>query len=191
MAFVVVYDACVLYPAHLRNLLIRIAQTGTVRARWTEAILDECFRSIVRDQPGLDATALDRTRSRMNSAVRDCLVAGYEHLYRGLDLPDADDRHVLAAAIRGHAQAVVTFNLRDFPDHVLARYDMEAKHPDEFVLDSLDLAPGAVVQCVTELVAPFRNPPVTVPEFLDMLQRAGLVQSVARLREELGIDLPS
>ncbi len=99
------------------------------------------------DRPDLRSEALERTRELMNRAVPDCLVAGYEHLIEGLDLPDPDDRHVLAAAIRAHAQAVVTFNLKDFPDHVLARYDMEPKHPDEFVLDSIDLAPGAIVQC--------------------------------------------
>lgn len=186
MAFVVLYDACVLYPAQVRDLLLRIATTGVARARWTDAILDECFRSILADRPDLDVEKLARTRALMVRAVADCLVTGYEHLIEGLDLPDPGDRHVLAAAIRAHAQAIVTFNLRDFPDHVLACYDMEAKHPDEFVLDALDLAPGAVVQCVTAQAAALRNPPVTVAEVLDILRRAGLVQSVARLRELLG-----
>ena len=122
----------------------------------------------------------------MNEAVPDCLVTGYDHLIDGLDLPDADDRHVLAAAIRTNAQAVVTFNLKDFPDHVLARYDMEAKHPDEFVLDSIDLAPAAVIKCVTDQGSALRQPPVTVPDLLDTLRRNGLIRSVARLRELFG-----
>lgn len=186
MAFVVLYDACVLYPAQVRDFLLRIATTGVVRARWTDAILDECFRSILADRPDLDVEKLARTRALMIRAVPDCLVIGYEHLIEGLDLPDPGDRHVLAAAIRAHAQAIVTFNLRDFPDHVLARYDMGAKHPDEFVLDALDLAPGAVVQCLTAQAAALRNPPMAVAELLNILRRAGLVQSVARLRELLG-----
>ena len=70
---------------------------------------------------------------------------------------------MLVGAIRAHAQAIVTFNLKDFPDHVLARYDMEPKHPDELVLDSIDLAPGAVVQCVTAQAAALRLPPVLLP----------------------------
>jgi hypothetical protein len=82
---------------------------------------------------------------------------------QGLDLPDADDRHVLAAGIRANAQALVTFNLKDFPEHVLARYDMETKHPDEFVLDSIAIAPGAVVKCITDQAAALRNPPMLVP----------------------------
>ncbi|MGI8548347.1 MAG: PIN domain-containing protein [Gemmatimonadaceae bacterium] len=185
MAFVVIYDACVLYPAPVRDLLLRIANTGIVRARWSERILDECFRSIVVQRPDLAPQALERTRRLMREAVPDCMVTGFEHLEDGLELPDPDDRHVLAAAIRANAQTIVTFNLRDFPDHVLERYDIESKHPDEFVLDSLDLAPGAVVQCVTDQVSALRNPPMTMPEVLDTLRRLGLVQSVARLRELL------
>jgi predicted nucleic acid-binding protein len=157
MAFIVVYDACVLYLAPLRDLLLRIANTGVVRARWSMQILDECFRSIRQQRPDLPAGALDRTRALMVEAVPDCLVTGYEHLVESLDLPDPDDRHVLAAAIRANAQAIITFNLKDFPDHVLARYDMEPKHPDEFVLDSIDLAPGAVAKCVTDQAAALQS----------------------------------
>ena len=100
MAFVVVYDACVLYPAPLRDLLLRVAHAGLVRARWTDAILDECFRNVLLGRPELDERALQRTRALMNAAIADCLVTDYEPLIPGLDLPDANDRHVLAAAIR-------------------------------------------------------------------------------------------
>jgi predicted nucleic acid-binding protein len=186
MAFVVLYDACVLYPAPIRDLLIRVANTGVVRARWSERILDECFRNIAAQRVELQASALDRTRRLMCDAVPDCLVTGFEHLEEGLDLPDPDDRHVLAAAIRANAQAIVTFNLRDFPDHVLERYDIESKHPDEFILDSIDLAPGAVVKCISDQSAALRHPPILVPELLGTLRRSGLVRSVARLRELFG-----
>lgn len=183
MAFVVVYDACVLYPAPIRDLLVRIANTGIVRARWSERILDECFASILERRQDLSAAALARTRELMCDAVPDCLVTGFEHLEAGLHLPDPKDAHVLAAAIRAGAQAIVTFNLRDFPDHVLARYDMEAKHPDEFVLDSIDLAPGAIARRVTEQAAACRSPALTVEQVLDTLRGAGLAQSVARFHE--------
>lgn len=115
MAFVVIYDACVLYPAPLRDLLIRIANAGIVRARWTDRILDECFDSIRDKRPDLPPDALDRTRRLMKEAVPDCVVGGYEPLITGLILPDPDDRHVLAAAVRADAQVIVTFNLKDFP----------------------------------------------------------------------------
>ncbi len=186
MAFVVLFDACVLYPAPVRDLLLRIANAGIVRARWSDRILDECFKSIRRQRPELDPTSLERTRRLMCEAVPDCLVAGYEHLEKGLELPDPDDHHVLAAAIRANAQAIVTFNIRHFPDHVLARYDIETKHPDEFILDSIDIAPGAVIQCLTDQAAALRNPPISVVELLGTLRQAELVRSVARFRELLG-----
>lgn len=129
MAFVVIYDACVLYPAPLRDLLIRLANAGIVRARWSETILDECFRNIQEQRPDLKPEALQRTRGLMKDAVADCMVTGFESLIQGLSLPDLDDRHVLAAAIRVGAQTIVTFNLRDFPEETLARYEVEAQHP--------------------------------------------------------------
>ena len=148
MAFIVIYDACVLYPAPLRDLLMRVAHAGLVRARWTDAILDECFRNVAEARPGIKPEALARTRKLMIAAVADCLVTDYESLIAGLELPDPDDRHVLAAAIRGAAQVIVTANLRDFPAERLRPYHVEAQHPDDFVLGLIDLAPGAVASIV-------------------------------------------
>jgi len=93
MTFVVIYDANVLYPSTLRDVLIRLAQTGLVQARWTETILDETFRSLHANRPDLDETRLQRTRTLMNLAVRDAVVTGYEPLIGSLHLPDLDDRH--------------------------------------------------------------------------------------------------
>ncbi len=80
----------------------------------------------------------------MNDAVRDCLVTGYEDLIASLSLPDPDDRHVLAAAIRADADVIVTYNLKDFPAETLAPFDIEAQHPDDFLVSLLDQAPGVV-----------------------------------------------
>ena len=129
-SFTVIYDACVLYPAPLRDLLIRIARSGIVRARWSDQILDEMVTAILRNRPDLKAGDLDRTRRLMTSAVEDSIVARYEPLIPAIDLPDPKDCHVVAAAIRASAQAIVTFNLRDFPDHDLERWNIEAKHPE-------------------------------------------------------------
>lgn len=190
MAFVVLYDACVLYPAPLRDLLVRLANTGIVRARWSKPILDECFRSILENRPDLKPDSLERTRELMTHAVPDCVVAGFDALVGGLDLPDPDDRHVLAAAIRAGAQSIVTFNLKDFPDEKLAPYNVEAKHPDEFVLDALDLAPALVATVVSDQATALRSPPRTVGELLDTLRAQGLVRSVAKLRELFGLADP-
>jgi predicted nucleic acid-binding protein len=115
MTFTVVYDANVLYPNTLRDLLIRIAQSGTVQAKWTNAILDEMTAALRRNRPDIPAEKIQRLRELMNKAVRDCLVSGYEPLVEGLKLPDPDDRNVLAAAIKAGAQVIVTRNLKDFP----------------------------------------------------------------------------
>lgn len=183
MAFTVIYDACVLYPAALRDLLIRLATTGLFRAKWTDAILDECFRNILEKRKDLDAEKLARTRELMNRAVRDCLVERYDDLIEGLELPDPDDRHVLAAAVRCGAQVIVTWNLKDFPADKLSPYDIEAQDPDEFVLNVIDLKPAAVIQAVERQAASLRNPRLTTGQVLDVLERDGLSQSVARLRD--------
>ena len=186
MAFIVVYDACVLYPAPLRDLLLRVARTGLVRARWSEAILEECFRNIRESRPELSVDALERTRDLMNRSVAECIVVGYEGLIDGLTLPDSNDRHVLAAAIRAGAQMIATFNLKDFPEDTLAAYGVEAKHPDEFIIEQIGLAPGAVVKVIIEQSQSLKNPPRSVTELLDTLRDCGLVQAVANLRELLG-----
>jgi predicted nucleic acid-binding protein len=181
--FTVLYDACVLYPAPLRDLLMHLALTDTFRARWTDRIHDEWIRSVMGKRPDLKKEQLDRTRSLMNAHVRDCLVTGFESLMAGLELPDADDRHVLAAAIRAGADVIVTFNLDDFPDECLAPYGIEAQHPDDFITHLLDLAPSAVCVAAKRHRESLRKPPKTVAEYLDSLASQQLPQTVARLRE--------
>jgi predicted nucleic acid-binding protein len=139
MTVTVVYDASVLCPNTLRDLLIRIAQAGMVRAKWSEQILDEMLNALARERPDIPTEKLAVLRERMNGALRDCLVSGYEPIIDGLQLPDKEDRHVLAAAIRCHAQIIVTANLRDFPPAALASWKVEAIAPDEFILDLIDL----------------------------------------------------
>jgi len=189
MTVSVVYDACVLYPAPLRDLLVRLAAAGIVRAQWTDTILDECFENILKDREHLSKDRLTRTRELMRKAVPDCMITGYDTLIPSLTLPDPDDRHVLAAAIRAGAQAIVTFNLRDFPAATLSGFGIEAKHPDEFVSELLDLSPGLVCSVIREQQADLKNPPRSLEELLETLTAQGLPQSVARLRELLGTEL--
>jgi hypothetical protein len=188
MPLIAVYDACVLHSAPVRDLLLRLAVAGVVRARWTERILDECFASIHRVRPDLPPARLARTRDLINRAVPDCLIGGYERLVKGLSLPDPDDRHVLAAGIRARAQVIVTFNLADFPESELARFGIVARHPDEFVLGLLDLDPDAVCAAVREQAAALKNPPQSIAQLLDTLHACGLPQSATRLREVLDPD---
>lgn len=184
--FTVVYDASVLYPAPLRDLLIRLGRTGLFRARWTNAILDEVFRSILKDRPDLEPENLARTRQLMCDAVRDCLVTGFEPLIQALELPDADDRHVLAAAVRCGAQVIVTRNVKDFPKKALAPLAIEAQVPDEFVLNLIDLSPEVVLETITAQAAGLKKRVTTVEELLGTLAKNGLERSAAELRERRG-----
>lgn len=180
--FTVIYDACVLYPAPLRDLLMWLALRDVFRARWTDQIHEEWIRSVLRDRPEL-SDHLARTRQLMNSNVRDCLVSGYEPLIPALTLPDPDDRHVVAAAIHCGASLIVTFNLKDFPEEALRPHGLEAAHPDDFVFDLFDLYPAAVVQAAASHRQTLKNPAMSVEVYLDCLLKQRLTQTVDKLRQ--------
>lgn len=176
------YDANVLYPAELRNFLMHLALTGLFRAKWSNAVHEEWITNLLKNRPDITRQKLERTRYLMDKAAIDALVEGYEHLIPTLSLPDENDRHVLAAAIEGEAQVIVTMNLKDFPDEVLQRYEMEAQRPDEFILHLIDLAPDAVMDAAETHRQSLKNPPKSIEEFLASLEAQGLPQSVAALR---------
>lgn len=148
--FVVIYDANVLYPSTLRDLLIRIAMSGLVQAKWTDQILEEVFGALRRDRPDLDEAKLYRTKELIGTAVRDWRVTNYEPLIDALQLPDPNDRHVLAAAIRAGAQVIVTSNLKHFPAKDLSGFDIDPKSPDDFVREQIDLNRDAVYTAVQQ-----------------------------------------
>jgi len=118
-----------------------------------------------------------------NAHVRDSLVTGFEHLIPSVELPDADDRHVLAAAIHGGARLIVTFNLKDFPPDRLKRYNLAAQHPDDFIFDLLNLDAARVCEAASNHRRSLRNPPKTVDEYLDTLLRQGLTLTVGQLQK--------
>ncbi len=167
--FTVLYDANVLYPAPLRDLLIRLATKGIFRAKWTEQIHDEWIRNVVKNRKDLSRESLERTAALMDSAVPDSLVLGYEPLIHGLELPDEDDRHVLASAIKGQAEVIVTFNQKDFPKDYLEQFDIWTQHPDEFIGHVIDLHPDVIILAAKEQRLNLNNPKVSINEFIDTL----------------------
>jgi hypothetical protein len=178
-----VYDANILYSAPLRDLFIRLALAGLVRARWTDAIHEEWMRNVVLNQPTVTREKAEKVRDLMNLNLRDCLVAGYENLIDTLILPDPDDRHVLAAAIHAGAEAIITFNLEDFPANTLATHGIAAMHPDEFVVALFDATPGTVCDAVKRQRESLKNPPKTAEVLLAKVENQGLFQTVARLKQ--------
>ena len=180
--FTAFYDANVLYPAQLRNLLMHLALIGLFRAKWSTDVHEEWISSLLKKRTDLTRDKLERTRRLMDLHAVDALVTGYEDLIPSLQLPDPDDRHVLAAAIRCRADVIVTLNLRDFPPETTGAFGIEAQHPDEFILHLLDLAPVAVVDAAESHRQSLKNPPKTLSEYLETLERQGLTKTVSLLR---------
>lgn len=185
--YTAVLDACVLYPAPLRDLLLSLAQTGMYHARWSHQIQDEWVRNLLIKRPDLKKEDLARTCKAMNASVLDCLIENYETVASTLELPDPDDRHVLGAAIIGHADAIVTFNLRDFPAEILSVYNIEVQHPDDFIANQLDLRQLEALAAIKAMRARLRNPPKTASELITTLERnqLPLTASILRMAEDL------
>jgi len=185
VAYTVVVDANVLYDAAARDLLMRFALRGLLRVRWTEDILDESFHALRSNRPDLHEDRLVRMRKPMCDAVPDCIITGHEPLVETIQLPDLGDRHVVAAAVKSDAQAIVTFNTKDFPTESIARYHIEVIHPDDFFVNQIDLDPIVAVHVIHELAQDLKAPPKTPAEIVDGLEARGLAATASRLRELL------
>ncbi|WP_374406994.1 putative toxin-antitoxin system toxin component, PIN family [Pelagerythrobacter sp.] len=179
--YTVVYDACVLYPAPVRDLLLEMAAASLFRAKWSNEIHDEWMRNLLAKRSDLLTQKLEKTRELMDAAVLDCLVEGHMDLVGSLELPDPDDRHVLAAAIHCGADAIVTFNLRDFPPDIASKYQIEVLHPDDFVRFQFDFDNARVIVAAERVRARLKNPEISAEEYLDILARQGLTKTAAVL----------
>lgn len=181
-AVVALLDANVLFPAALRDLLLQLAFAGLYRARWTVEIEDEWTRNLVAVRPGL-AVRIARTRELMRRAIPDALVTGHEALIPDLTLPDANDRHVLAAAIAAPVDVIVTFNLRDFPVSALRPHGLVARHPDVFLRSLIAAMPSLVLMGVRECLLRLTHPAVSPPDYVAVMRRLKLTRT-ARFLEE-------
>ncbi len=185
--FTVIYDACVLYPQVLRDILLQLSMTEMFRARWTDRIQREWADAIKRSRPELDPERIDRTCNIIRRVFPECYITGHELLIDSLTLPDPNDRHVLAAAIHAHAQVIVTTNLRHFPEDALKPYAMTAQHPDEFIHHLFGIDPTATADAVRLVRQRLKKPAYEPAAFLDLLAQTGLPRSAAALREQQGM----
>lgn len=167
-------DANVLFPAATRSVLLELARKKVFRLLWSERVHEEWMRNLAARYPSIPIEKITRMRALMESYVDDATVTGYEALMPSLSLPDADDHHVLAAAIHGGASIIVTSNVRDFPDTALGSHDIAAMTPDAFAVHLLGLDREGVLEALTADRADMRNPPLTVEAYLDALARGGL-----------------
>lgn len=184
MTYTALLDANVLYPAVTRDLLMRLAVTDIYKARWSADIHREWIENLLENEPHRERGRLERTRDLMDQNVRDALVSGYEELIPAIaGLPDPGDRHVLAAAIAGRCDVIVTFNLRDFPEAIVSSYGIEVIHPDEFLSSHLSLAPGLFCACVKRIRAQLKTRPFSVEDYLASLVACGLVATAQELEQ--------
>ena len=169
-----------MHPSIVRGAILWFAASRLFRPLWSEAILAEWEESLRRRFPDLAADHFQRQRAYMDS-FGEALVEDYEPLMPALALPDPKDIHVLAAAIHGRADAIVTHNLKDFPVEVAARHGIEVKHPD-FIVNVIDLDTAKGLPAIGSQRRQFRNPAVTAEDYLDRFRKSGLVQASHRLQ---------
>src|SRR5262245_53956352 len=183
---IAVYDACVLYSDFLRSFLVYLGihggRQGALRVKWTGRIHREWIRAVLRQRSDLPREKLLRTRRLMDEHVRGCRVRGYQRWERRLTLPDPDDRHVLAAALACVADLIVTFNISDFPAHILSPFGVAAVLPDAFVVPLMDS--GIVVSAAAEHRASMSRPAMSKAEYLEALRRNRLPGTAAALTTE-------
>ncbi|WP_214107829.1 PIN domain-containing protein [Acrocarpospora catenulata] len=185
MPFSAVLDACVLYPNALRDTLLRVAEAGVYQPLWSERILAEVRGALIRN--GLPELSVDRTLSFVRAAFPEAMVEGWEPLEDSMG-NHVKDRHVLAAAVRGHADVIVTSNLRDFPSAACEPWDIDVQHPDTFLLYELELAPAVILDVLREQASSTGKPPhssMTLEDVLASLENCGAPVFVAEVRSWL------
>lgn len=177
-------DACVLYPMAMADALMSLATAGLFAAKWTTRIEAEWIRSLEDNRPDLQGR-LDYRREQMREAVPDWEVdeQAWTICARGLELPDPDDVHVLAAALAGHADCIVTANLKDFPAEVVAQLGIEVIHPDQFIVAQWDLDQLVAVAAFKRMRARWKKPQASAEDFATAMERGGLPATAQRLRE--------
>jgi predicted nucleic acid-binding protein len=178
---VVVYDACVLYPFHLRNLLVQLAVDGLIEARWTDTIHDEWIRNLA-EAGVVSRQRLHTTCHLMKAVLPTADVQDYNRHEVGLALPDPDDRHVLAAAIEARATIILTWNIKHFPESETVKHNVVARDPDSFLTALYHADAESVATAVDAARANLRVSQPTEQEYLQTLESQGLKSFVFQIR---------
>jgi hypothetical protein len=179
---IVLGDANIFSAIVTTDLIISLGVAEPFRPRWTNQIHDEWMRNLLANRPDLDPVKIERRRKQMDESIDDCLVEGYEYLIPELNLPDDDDRHVLAAAIHVQAQVILTYNHRHFPQRVLAPYGITAQYPDNILAALAERFYQEVCDTLEGMRARKTRPPLSQAEILRKLENQKLPKFVAALR---------
>jgi PIN domain len=176
-------DACVLYPLAMTDALLSLATVGFFAAKWTAKIEIEWISALEANRPDL-LGKLGVRRDSMREAVPDWEVpeSAWLPLTQGIELPDPNDAHVLAAAIAGHADCIVTSNIKDFPASILMQYGIEPIDPDTFIVNQWDLDPVNAIAAFKRMRARRKKPESGPEDFAYALEVGGLPTTAGRLR---------
>lgn len=175
-------DACVLYPARLRDLLLSLAAADLFQPVWSDLIQEEWITNVLAHRPDLTRVQLEKARDAMNQAFPDASIRGFEPVIATLVLPDPDDRHVVAAAIQARADLIITVNLKDFPPATLIPRGVQATHPDDFVDYLFDLDEEEAFAAIAKMRSRLRTPSMAPKELIESLEKVGLTRTAASLR---------
>ena len=170
--FTAVLDTNVVYPVIIRHILFWFAHYDLYTPKWSEHIFDE-WKKVMKEK-GISEEEANKRIAKANLAFPDAYVQNYKGLINNLELPDIDDRHVLAAAIKTNANLIVTNNIKDFPEEYLQSFSLNAKTADDFLTDIIDLNQEQAIAAFKEMVLSKKNPKQDEFEVLDQLRNAGL-----------------
>jgi predicted nucleic acid-binding protein len=185
-------DACSLVSVWRRNLLLSLAEAEFFRVRWSSQILAETERTLARlqaDRGFPDATArAARAIASMKRAFPEALVEDFDRLLgSAVGLPDPGDEHVVAAALKTQAQAIVTENLSDFPANVLGSLNLEARSADEFIADTIALEEGLAISAIRAMRQRLQRPEMQPGDMLRSLEAHGLLETASILAPHIGV----
>ena len=178
----VVLDACVLYPAPLRDILLSFAANDLFIPHWSSQIHNEWIYNLLKNRTDLAIEKLISTKNAMNTAFPISNIEGYSHLIPTIPLSDEDDRHVVAVALKSSADRIITFNLRDFPLKALSKFELKAQHPDEFLVEIFNLYPKLSLDAFEHQVRRLTNPPMAREQVLLRLEKCGLLKITEKLK---------
>jgi len=161
-----------MYPLNTRDLLLWFAHHDLFKPKWSNHIFSE-WEEVMR-RKGVDEESINRRIAAPTQAFPDALVTNYEPIIKSVNLPDKDDCHVLAAAIKANVNVIITENLKDFPASYLAEFSLSAKNADDFATDIIDLNQEVALEAFFNMTANRTKPQLDHFQMLDSLRKSGL-----------------
>ena len=175
---IAVLDANVLYPAPLRDFLLNLAEQNCYNPKWTNEIHQEWIKNLLLNRKDLKLKQLTRTVNLMNGAFPFSEVINFTSIIPKLELPDQNDRHILAAGIKSKADYIVTNNLKDFPNSYLKQFDIQSISPDNFVMKLFNENSRKVNEALENQLNSLKNPPMTKSQLKIKLMKNGLTKTM-------------